>query len=407
MKRTAGNRAARRPKPVQRIDLNERHLKLRWVLLVVVLLIGGTALIYGLTHSLTAEAGWRVIDSDGSAGLTCAGDFVFQYQLGASGASAAAELKELTSLYTEAAATAYRLFDAKDEYQGVVNLATINRHPGEPLEVGETLYRALSECLADGARYLYLGPLYQDDWALAHSADDREAAEYDPGRNEAVRAYRAVAAAWIGDGDEITLSLLPDRRVRLDISEGYLAFAEDAGITEFIDFGWMKNAFIADYLAERIGSRGFMHGTISSYDGFIRNLDTGEYAVNLYDRQNSRPYQVGVLRYDAPGSLVTLRAFPVDSAHEQWFYTWADGAVRTPHLDPADGKPKDAWRYVTVLSDKLGCGALLMKLMPVYIADRADEADLLNLAQDGTALAWPGGEGLEVSAVGDISLTVQ
>ncbi len=47
------------------------------------------------------------------------------------------------------------------------------------------------------------------------------------------------------------------------------------GIGSFIDFSWMRNAFIADYLAEGLAARGFGKGALTSFDGFARNLEQG------------------------------------------------------------------------------------------------------------------------------------
>ena len=59
----------------------------------------------------------------------------------------------------------------------------------------------------------------------------------------------------------------------MSVSDDYLAFAEKNFISDFIDFSWMKNAFITDYVADVMIDNGYTLGSLTSYDGFTRNLD--------------------------------------------------------------------------------------------------------------------------------------
>ena len=107
-----------------------------------------------------------------------------------------------------------------------------------------------------------------------------------PRENKETAAYFEEFLTYANDPDAVDLELLGDNRVRLHVSEEYLAFAAENGIDSFIDFYWMKNAFIVDYLAESLADAGFTNGSISSYDGFVRNLDERDvsYSFNIYDR---------------------------------------------------------------------------------------------------------------------------
>ncbi|MCD8014832.1 MAG: hypothetical protein LUG99_16995 [Lachnospiraceae bacterium] len=60
----------------------------------------------------------------------------------------------------------------------------------------------------------------------------------------------------------------------LFVSDDHLAYAEETGFLSYIDFFWMKNAFIIDYLTDTLIEKGYTQGASSSYDGFDRNLPT-------------------------------------------------------------------------------------------------------------------------------------
>lgn len=60
--------------------------------------------------------------------------------------------------------------------------------------------------------------------------------------------------------------------MRLEVSEEYQNWMAENGYETYLDFYWMKNAFIVDYLADLMIENGYIRGAISSYDGFNRNL---------------------------------------------------------------------------------------------------------------------------------------
>ena len=136
---------------------------------------------------------------------------------------------------------------------------------------------------------------------------------FDPDQNEEIADYFAEIVSFAGNRDAIDIQLLGNHRIRLFVSDAYMDYASRVGFSEFIDFYWMTNAFIVDYIADTMEANGFVLGSVSSYDGFVRNLDNvsgTEYAFNLFDRDGVSVYQAGVMRYDRALSIVYLRDYP-------------------------------------------------------------------------------------------------
>ena len=93
----------------------------------------------------------------------------------------------------------------------------------------------------------------------------------------------------------------------------------------------MKNAFITDYVADVMIENGYTLGSLTSYDGFTRNLDLTsaitkfkcrsgcfrdsrrkcDYSFNLYDRQGNIIYPAGVMHYNGAESIVSLHNYPM------------------------------------------------------------------------------------------------
>ena len=176
-----------------------------------------------------------------------------------------------------------------------------------------------------------------------------------------------------------------DNAIELYLSEEYLEYGEQIGVTKWIDFTWMKNAFIVDFLAEELSGRGFGAGTISSYDGFARNMDGSgqEFALNLYDRAGDKVLQIATMKYTQPQSMVTLRDFPLNARDKYHYYQLTNGEIRTMYLDIADCKCKSAAASLCSYSTEQSCAEILLKIAPLYIADAMQETALWELGDGG------------------------
>ena len=295
----------RSPKPVEKIEVTEDKKKLRLALMLLFGALGIGLLTYAFVSWLGAEEGWQIIETNTSYGVTCGSDFTFQYYLGGSGVSATAQKKQLVKLYSQASAKAHQLFHETETFDGVANVAYINSHPGEVIEVEDALYQAFETILADGRRNLYLGPVY-DQYRNFCSAQTG-AEEFDPTVNEEMNDYFLEIASFANDPEQIDLELLGEGKVRLTLSPECQKYTKVNEITNWIDFYWTKNAFIIDYLAETVTMEGYTLGRISSVDGFARMLSENDTnRIALYDRTGNVVKQVGTITAEGAVSVVLL-----------------------------------------------------------------------------------------------------
>lgn len=316
MGRTVKDPNRRLPKPVQKVWLSEKNVGRRILLVVLLLAIGSGFLVYGFMNFLHGDSGWREISVKAGADLNCGEDFTLKYNVGASGVSAGGEAKALSLLYTDAAVKGYRLFNIDESFEDVTNLYDINQHPNEVLTVDPVLYDALKKVSDANCREIYLGPLYASLENLCASNDDAAAAQFDPNRNDAAAEETAAVAAFTQNPDDISLELPGENQVCLHVSDAYQAYAAEMGYTAYLDFFWMKNAFLIDYLADTIRGEGYQLGIISSKDGFVRCLDeTGEkeYRYPLYHLSGNEIQSYGTMTYEGPKSIVFFHAYQAGS----------------------------------------------------------------------------------------------
>lgn len=371
----------RRLKPPVKVELSQKNIKLRIVLIVVCAIIAILALVYGLLAVLNQEPGWKVIEAEPDR-ASCADDFVLNYYLGDAGISSTAEHKKLVQVYTQATEDAFRIFET-----GMLSLGT--KH-NQSVTIDPALYQALQLCEKYDNRSIYLAPVY-DQYGLAiQSETEAEAARYDPTQAPEQAAFVAELAAFAADPEMVRLELLGKNQVRLNVSDTYLAYLREHGITELLDFGWMKNAFIADYLAQKLAQAGFTSGYLASYDGFTRNLDKRglDYEQNIFDRRENTVYQAAKLHYDKPLSIVILRNYPISSLDRWHYFSFATGRIVTLMIDPADGKDKSATDNLLSYSRDAGCAEILLQVISLYVADEWDEQAVNALTKSGVYSIW-------------------
>ena len=71
MGRTVKDPDRRRPKPVQKVQLSEKNVGRRIVLVVLFLAIGSGFLVYGFMNFLRGDSGWREISVKAGSELNC------------------------------------------------------------------------------------------------------------------------------------------------------------------------------------------------------------------------------------------------------------------------------------------------------------------------------------------------
>ena len=377
-------------RPVKHIEVTVKNKKLRLVLIVLLLALGTTLIASGVVSCLSTEPGWQQIQATARVDESCASEFVFVYLLGENGRDPKMEQRQLTQLYTQATTDAFQIFHEEREFDQLHNVAWLNQHPNEEAEVPKALYDAFATLEKHGNRSLYLAPLYREYVGMFLSDSDSVAQVYDPGASEEQNHYFEEVLHFTSDEDAVKLMLLGENRVKLVVADAYLQFAAENEIASFIDFYWMKNAFIADYLAQRLLDGGYTNGALSSFDGFGRNLDQTQrsYQLNVFDRVGDDIYMAGSLQYKEAGASVALRNYPTSEQAVHLYYQWEDGRYTSCHIDPEDGRSKSAVNDLLGYSRSHNCAEILMRMCPVYIADSLDTQDLKRLRSQGVETAY-------------------
>lgn len=375
-----------RPTPVQHIVLHDdKNNKKRFLIVIALIALALVAIAYGTFSYFDSGEGWTTISASSSAGIAESSEFTFQYCLGKTGEDSLVENKALTLIYTDTLKKVTRLFDADSSYEDIHNIYYINHHPNEVIRIEPELYQAFEKLEQYGNRDIYLAPIYEQYTTLFYCNGDEEAIFFDPYVSQDQREYFEEVLSIISKEDSIRVELLGNDRIQLVIDDAYLQYGQELGYTRWIDFYWMKNAFIVDALADTMIQKGYTHGNISSYDGFTRNMDQEEqmYVYPIYDRIENVIYHAGNMQYTGQMSFVWLRDFAMKEVDNRHYYKYRDGTTRTAYIDVKDGFCKNSVNSLLGYSKDQSCVDIMLSLSPVWIAAELSEDQILLLKEEG------------------------
>lgn len=376
-------------RPVTRVELDQTNVKLRWILVVAFLVIAITAFGIGMNEVLKTEPGWQSVRATSDQPNSSA-EFVLMYDFSQSGAAASQVNKELENYYSQLCEEAFGIFSPDIAKAGLQNVNYVNASPNQEISVDPALYAAFELLQQYSNRSIFLAPVYVEYDRIFRSESDPEAMDNDPARNTEVHAYLQELIRYTSDENMVSLDLLGNNHVRLNVADAYLEYARENDIVEFIDFAWLRNAFVADYMAECLVEQGYTDGYVASYDGFTRNLMQTEttFQMNLFNLEGRDIKLPAVMEYTSPASLVFLRSYPIEEMDEWNSYVYDDGTIVTGFIDPCDGVSKSSLTNMVSYSKNYGCAEILMQMIPIYVADEFRAEAVNDLTDNEIYSVW-------------------
>ena len=353
-------------RPKKKVELQEGNITLRLLCVGVAIVVAALAFGTVVNNLLRTQTGWQEIEpANPETGI--AQDFLLCYNIGHTDQAASAELKAVSAHYSEAMDHAYRVL-SNVEQTPYVNLYTLNRQPNTDITVDPLLYEAFALVEQSGSRLPYFAPMTEQYQSLFACTYDEEAEKYDPSRSEEVAEFAQEIAAFANDPKAVQVKLLPDCRLRLEVSGEYLAYAQENEVESFVDFGIALNAFLCDAVADSLEERGFVNGYLTSFDGYTRVLCVDEFGLNVFDQVEGQTRQLGTVIYDSPASIVSCRSFPILDKDSAIYYTYSDGTVLAPYLND-QGRLQAAVASLSTLSGEDSVAALALRTLAAYAGE--------------------------------------
>lgn len=367
------------PKPVKKIELDERHIKLRIILLIVFSLLAVGAIFFTLYKIANKDNGWQQVTLRTRDSAKLENDFYFSYYV-----KSASEYRKVSAAYDKYFISAKKDLDDNNDYSN--NVYYINHHPNTEIEISPFLYECFSDILSD-TNYLYLGSINHYYDQIIYNIDDTFINKYDPMSNTDIANIVNDLLTYINNGD-VELKLLDDNKIKLYVSNDYLSFLDYHDIDKIIDFSWLENAYIIDYLKTNLKKDGFKRGIIRTYDGYNISLDDDSYnyKYTLFDEINNHSGKIGEFIYNANSTIVNFKNFIVYNKDMSFIRYMSDNTRRTYYISNIDGFSKASTRYLLSYSNN-SCVKTAKMLSNIYINDTFDES-LINLNKDNYNFIW-------------------
>lgn len=342
---------------VESIELEEKISKKRIILFVLAFLIAIGSFYISITNLLKPD-GWTYVEANSST-VNCSENFDFLYYFDSTSTK-----KAVSSLYCQYTEDSYKLVDETNEYDGINNIFYINHHLNEEIVIEEYLYSLFEKINDSNSNYLYYGPIYNYYDNLFY-IDEVYTKVYDPINNSEVKDYFMEIKEYIDN--DISLELLGNNKIRLNVSDKYIDYANKNDIVNFIDLYYLKTAFEIDYIADHLIKAGYTNGSISSYNGYVRALDTNnEYGINIYSvNTDDKIIPAGVYKYKGNLSLVLFKNY-LYSEKEIYDYKEVNGVYRHKYLND-EGIPSASLNELYVYSDNKSCMDLVIDNIDLYI----------------------------------------
>ncbi len=258
---------------------------IRFVLFLVAVVVAVTAFSNAFTGKGQYAEGWYEIDltAETQPVLYDSGMKLLYYAEG-SEAEVKSRLKTVSELYSEALLAIYERLDSDTTYDDCVNIASVNEGKNAPVQVDQTLFDILCEAKrldeANDSYNMLAGALYREWQTLLYL---EEPSEFDPLNNED-EAQRISDIAQMVNSDAVSFEIVDEkeRLVRLNVSEEYWKFARENEVkAPVLDLNQLKNAFMAEAVADSLTQAGITKAVISFADGMTLNVETGEGSVPM------------------------------------------------------------------------------------------------------------------------------
>lgn len=358
-------------KPVEKVEVSEKHIILRVVILIIAILGVIGSVIFIIVNLSTKDKGWTRIELSRNR---LNDSYYFYYNLGDEPTK---EYKELTNLYKAHLEKAYILFDAEEEFEDVNNVYYINNNPNKEITVDSLLYNSIKEVMDSGSNTIFMGGIvsYYDAIILGSASN---ATYYDIKTNDVMKERANKYISYINDTNHFEFKLLGDNKVKLYESEEFMKFLSDYEV-DVLNFSYLKNAFILDYLDQVFSSKLYKSGYIYSLDGYLLNLGSHiEYTFDVLDETDSKVSKIASLKYAEKRNIVTFKNTITSSADLNYIKVLNDNTRRTYYIDNTDGISKEGVRYLTGYSSTNSLSKIALEMEKAYIADTFDSSLLKN-----------------------------
>ena len=274
------------------IEVSDKHVKLRTVLFVISFAVAVATITLGVTRMGHKDPGFYVISGQADEeAMTYQSGVTFSCYFDGKSGEIKDGIKRAGEVYTGSLSTAYKLLDAKKQYNGIVNLAYVNAHLGEEIALPKELYEILVDAwekTREEAGYSMFAGALSGEWEEIRMLTEPE--EYDPLLNadeeERIRKLREATA----DQSNFDVRIVDEaeHKLMIRVDDDYTELLEQLESDRpVLDLNILRDAYEMELVKTQLEAEGFTRGALLTDSGLTVNLsaqDQGEFG--LYTLKN-------------------------------------------------------------------------------------------------------------------------
>ena len=369
------------------IKVSHKHVLLRVILFFVALGTAITFITLSILGFFSQETGFQIIEvtkddkEPGDAGLT------LRYYFSGSTREVNARSADLKTRYTNIMREAYKLSDDVVGYTGITNLAYLNSHPDEKVQLDGRLYQALKESMESGhpGDSPFLGPLYEEwDFLLGLSPTSRQL--YDPALSPAHAEFLQSYVAVLSDPNSFTLTFHENNGVTLHLGATYTDWVRDNEYDgPLLTLGNRRDAYRIQWVKDALVAEGLTEGVMQSDDGLVVPLgELGDLGVTFHGFAHGSVDNAAELTLEAGESFCRVHMSPYGSTDTLAYSVKVGESLMTRNriIDPATGYGVSWQAELALLSKELSAPALRSKANYLAMAS-GKEAMASRIAAEG------------------------
>lgn len=327
--------------------LKNKKLMLRLLAFIAAVIAAVVAFTSGILQLGHRDSGYYDVGltAEGNALLYGSGAHLLIYAEGGS-SDIRRELTAAQKAFTEALSRAYKLLDADNSYEGMVNIASLNQHPGERMRLAPALYAVLADASARmdrGEGYnLFAGPLFRAWRNLLYLEEPQEA---DPLNDPDEAELLAAITELVNRPGMFSLDLSEENAAALIVSPEYGSFAEAQEIEgPILDLNLLHDAYLLDMTAAVLQGQGIT-GYLYTDSGCSIWLEAGDTRYTLYGAEGA----AGAVQWPSPSAFCQFTAYSLDDT--PYGYYRVGETLRHPFIDAALGAPRDVLLTAALAGD--------------------------------------------------------
>ena len=291
------------------IDVSRKNFGIKVVIFVILLIAGITLTTLGILGVFSFSSGYSkvTLQADDVKVNNCQVEY-YGYVSG-NKLTIKKKLADMQNIYSKEINYIYKLLDEKT-YDGVINIAYMNANLNKDIKVDHNLYLILNDAYNktnSDNNYSIFASYQYDRWNNIIIND----LKYDPYISSESKIDLEENLKYVNDSTNFNLIFKENDIINFSISQKYQDYLNEYEIdSPLISLNILKDAYLIDYLKDKLNDSSYSDGYLLSKDGYLTTLKNyKESSITMFAINNQKINEACTIKTKADTSYVLYKYF--------------------------------------------------------------------------------------------------